>query len=107
MDFSGAMALEDGGQLNGIGQDSSGRAFLALAGLRRSAQKRQFCARALTKDGRRLTCAGKSISGGVNEDSVVVEQLLFDSPLNDIAYFMLGTREVETIEWTDVALPPR
>jgi hypothetical protein len=107
IDFSGGMALEDGGQLNGVGQDSSSRAFVAVAGLRRDTQARQFFARALTKDGERLACSGKSISGGTRDDSVMTERLLFDSPLNDIAYFMLGTRDVETMEWTDVALPPQ
>jgi serine/threonine protein kinase len=107
VDFSGGMALPGGGQLNGVGQDSSGRAFLALACVRRYTQTNQFYARALSRDGRRLSCACKSISGGTKEDSVLAERLFFDAPLNDLAYFTLGTRDVETMEWTNVALPPR
>ncbi|HXI52926.1 MAG TPA: hypothetical protein VNH84_15530, partial [Candidatus Saccharimonadales bacterium] len=95
------------GQLNGVGQDARGAAFLAVAVLRRAAQSNQVYATALRKDGERLICTGKSSGGGVNDDSVLAERLLFDAPLNDIAYFKLGAREMETMEWTNVALPSR
>jgi hypothetical protein len=95
------MTLEGNGQLNGIGQNIDGHAFVSLAYAPAKMKLRQFGVVAVTKDGREL----RSGSGGRSDSGVRVEEFTFDLQLADVAKFIIGTRPVRTNEWKNVVLP--
>ena len=102
---SASMSLEGGGQLNGIGQNVDGKAFVAIATDGGKLQARRFGALAITKDGRELISSGGGVSGNAGGAGVQVADFTFDTPLADVSKFLIGTRPVCTIEWKDVVLP--
>jgi hypothetical protein len=94
------MTLEGNGQLNGIGQNVDGKAFVSLAFESAKMQSRQFGVVAVTKDGRQM------LSGsGWSDTGVRAEEFTFDLPLADVAKFIIGTRPIRTNEWKNVVLP--
>jgi hypothetical protein len=103
--------LEGDSQLNGIGQDASGKTFVAIAIAAEKNAARRFGVIAVTRDGlemEAITSTGDN-SGG---RAVSTARFLFDARLSDIAQFRVGTRPIRTMEWKDVALyrelpPPR
>ena len=102
--FSGMMSLEGRSQLNAVGQNVLGRAFVAIAVDAKKLQGRQFDVVAITKDGRELPHTGWGRAGPV-DDGVRVENFDFTIPLTDVAKFIIGTRPVRTMEWKNVVLP--
>jgi hypothetical protein len=102
--FSGMMSLEGGSQLNAVGQNVLGRAFVAIAVDAKKMQGRQFDVVAITKDGRELPHAGWGRAGPV-DGGVRVENFDFPTPLADVAKFLIGTRPIRIHEWKNVVLP--
>jgi hypothetical protein len=103
--FSGAMSLEGGSQLNGIGQNAQDRAFVAIAVDANGMSDRQFDVIAVTQGGRQMESAGRR-SGGTIGAGVRVEDFDFELALAYVAKFRIGTRPIRTYEWKDVVLPP-
>ena len=103
---STSMSLEGGSQLNGMGQDVDGRAFVAIAVAAKKMSSRQFDAVAIAKDGRELPPAGSERGGTIGGD-VRIERFEFEVPLTDVTKFIIGTRPIRTNEWKDVVLPPK
>ncbi len=101
---SDSMTLEGNGQLNGVGENIDGRAFVSLAYDAAKMKSRRFGVRAILKDGRELMTGG-SWSGNGNGTGVRVEEYSFDLPLSDVAKFIIGTRPIRMMEWTNVVLP--
>ena len=100
-----SMSLEGNSQLNGMGQNVDGKAFVAIAVDAGKMKSRRFGVVAVTKDGRDLTTGG-SWSGNADGTGVRVEEFEFAVPLADVAKFVIGTRPIRTREWNDVVLPP-
>jgi hypothetical protein len=98
------MSLEGGSQLNGVGQDVDGRAFVAIAVDVKNMQTRQFDVVAVARDGREIRSAGSGSSGAVGAE-FRVEHFDFELPLAAVAEFLIGTRPIRTVEWKDVVLP--
>jgi len=103
-DYYGMMSLEGGSQLNGIGQNAKGRAFVAIAVDSKEMQSRAFDVLAVTKDGREIPFTGRE-TGGTAGTGVRVENFDFEIPLSDAAKFIIGTHPIRTEEWTNVVLP--
>jgi hypothetical protein len=103
-DESGVMAVGEGSQLNGVGQNAEGKAFLALAVNMEKDAAIQFGVVAVTKDGRNLQPSGRT-SGGSNGGGVHVQRFTFDTSLANIAHFRLGMRPVRSVEFRNVRLP--
>jgi hypothetical protein len=104
-DNNGIIAIEGSGQINGIGQDAAGKAFIAIAFEAQKTSQRRLGAIATTKDGRELEPVGSATGGNSNGTGVSIARFRFDVPLSDIAHFRVGTRPVRTMEWKDVVLP--
>jgi serine/threonine protein kinase len=102
--FSGGTSLEGNSQLNGVGQNADGKAFVAIAEDAAKLKTRQFDVIAVAKDGRQLPHEGWGRFGPVNE-GIRVENFDFPIPLSDVAKFIIGTRPIRTVEWKDVVLP--
>ncbi len=100
---STSMSLEGGSQLNGVGQNVDGRAFVAIAVDAQKMKARKFGVVAVAKDGRELSPAGSG-SGGTVGGGVWVESYDFEIPLVDVAKFIIGTRPIRTNDWKDVVL---
>lgn len=98
------MSLEGGSELNGVGQDVDGRAFVAIAVDVKSMPTRQFDVVAVAHDGREIRSAGGGSSGAVGA-GFRVENFDFELSLADVAKFIIGTRPIRTVEWKDVVLP--
>ncbi len=101
--FSG-MSLEGNSQLNGVGQNVAGKAFVAIAEDVAKLKTRQFDVMAVTKDGRELPHQGWGRAGPVDE-GIRVENFDFEIPLAEVAKFIIGTRPIRTNNWQDVVLP--
>jgi serine/threonine protein kinase/LysM repeat protein len=102
--FSGMMGLEGNSQLNAVGQNVAGMAFVAIAVDAKKMQAREFDVVAITKDERELPHQGWGRSGAV-DGGVRVENFEFYVPITDVAKFIIGTRPVRTNEWRNVELP--
>ena len=72
-DQNGIVALGNGSQFNGVGQDLEGKAFFAIAVDMKQDAARQYGVAAVTKDGRELTCS-KVESGGGTGQAVQVQR---------------------------------
>ncbi len=68
-----SMTLEGNGQLNGVGENIDGRAFVSLAYDAAKMKSHRFGVRAILKDGRELMTGG-SWSGNGNDTGVRVEE---------------------------------
>ena len=99
-----SMVLKDGSMLNGVGQNVDGRAFVAIAVHAHKPGLWRFGVVAVTKDGRHLT-TGPSESGSPDGPGVSAAEFTFTVPLADVAKFIIGTRPIRTMEWTNVVLP--
>jgi len=86
--------LEGGGHINAVGQNADGKAFVSLAVNGDKLKSRRFGVVAVTKDGRELISTGGT-----------VENFVFEAPLADVAKFIIGTRPIRTVDWTNVVLP--
>lgn len=102
---STSMSLEGDSQLNGVGQNVDGRAFVSVAVDAKKMASRKFGAIAVDKAGRQVTPVGTE-SGGTVGSGLRVESFDFEMPLADVAKFIIGARPVRTNEWKDVVLPP-
>jgi hypothetical protein len=98
-DFNTSVALEDGGQLTGIGQNSDGNAFVAIAMVSEKALSRQFGVVAVTKDGRELESLGRSTAGSSDATGVQSERFVFSVPLAGVAHFRIGSRPIRSIDF--------
>lgn len=101
---SASMSLEGGGQLNGIGQNVDGKAFVAIAADAGRLQGRRFGALAITKDGRELASSGGGVSGSADGAGVQVADFRFNTPISNVTKFIIGSRPVRTNEWKNVVL---
>jgi serine/threonine protein kinase len=103
---STSMSLEGGSQLNGMGQDVDGRAFVAIAVDARKMMSRVFDVIAVAQNGREHSAAGTK-RGGTGGSGLRVENFNFEIPLADVARFRIGSRAIRTNEWSGVVLPPK
>jgi tRNA A-37 threonylcarbamoyl transferase component Bud32 len=103
---STSMSLEGGSQLNGMGQDVDGRAFVAIAVDARKMMSRVFDVIAVAQNGREHSAAGTK-RGGTVGSGLRVENFNFEIPLADVARFRIGSRAIRTNEWSGVVLPPK
>jgi hypothetical protein len=110
--FRGVMPLEGDGMVNIVGQDPKyGWAFIGFSYDAAALPGRQMSAEAVTRDGRTLVSRG--IVAGGQSDGTGVEraagvraaQFIFPVPLADVTKFIIGTRPIRTMEWTNVVLP--
>jgi hypothetical protein len=99
-----SMTLEGDSQLNGVGQNVDGQAFVAIAVDAGRLKSRRFGVVAVTKDGHELTTSPSETSFA-GDAGVSVAVFEFNVPLADLARFIIGTRPVHTMEWKDVVLP--
>jgi predicted Ser/Thr protein kinase len=99
-----AMDLEGESQLNGLGQDVDGNAFVSIAVNADKMKGRKFGVLAVTRDGHEQISGGGR-SGNIGGTGVGVEEIDFNVPLADVAKFRIGTRPIRTMEWKDVVLP--
>ena len=99
-----SMSLEGDSELNGVGQNVDGKAFVAIAANAGKMKSRRFGVVAVTRDGRELTTSGGESSNS-DGTGVRVEEFVFDVPLADVAKFIIGTRPIRTNEWRNVVLP--
>ena len=83
-DEEGIVALGNGSQFSGVGQDAKGKAFFAIAVDMKQDADRQFGVVAVTRDGRDLQSSGGGSGGGVGEP-VHVQRFTFAAPLADIS----------------------
>ena len=100
-----SMTLESGSKLGSVGQSLEGRAFVSLAVNNAKLGNRRFGVVAITKDGRELI-VGPSHSGINSPEGTGTMQFEFGVPLAEVKAFRIGTREIRTVEWRDVMLPP-
>ena len=103
-DFNGTTSLEGNSILNGIGQNAQGRAFVAIAVNAKNMQSRVFDAVAVAKDGREISHLGSGRGGSVGS-GVDWGKFEYAVPLSDVSKFIIGTRPIRTMEWTNVVLP--
>jgi len=87
----------------GIGDDHKHHAFIGWTGPNHT--KVQYNAIALLKSGRRIRTyrSGNTIR---NTDGILVSSNTFPVPLRDIETFEIRSREVKTVEFRDVVIPP-
>lgn len=103
-DYSGSMTLEANSQLNGLGQNSEGEAFIAISADTRKDSGRRFMVLAVTIDGKELAATGGERGGTVGAP-FQVERFKFPVPVSQISHFKVGTRPIRTVEWKNVPLP--
>jgi predicted Ser/Thr protein kinase len=103
-DFTGGMSLTRNAQLNGIGQNARGEAFVAIAVDTKADAAEQFGALAVMPDGRELQPSGSFLGGNSDGRGVNVQRFEFPVPLSEIVKFRIGTRPIRSIEWKNVAL---
>ncbi|HEU5122942.1 MAG TPA: hypothetical protein VFW05_02645 [Verrucomicrobiae bacterium] len=101
--FNGVMSLEGGSQLNGIGQNGRGQAFVAIAVDSESMRSRQFVVTAQTLEHGELKYEGFSRDG--NSERFSVMSFNFGVPLSQVVKFHIGTRPIRTNVWKNVILP--
>jgi serine/threonine protein kinase len=99
-----SMTLEDESMLNGVGQNAAGNAFVSIAVNTDKMKSRKFSVEALTKDGHRLMTSPNESSFADGSGASVAE-FDFNVPLTGVAKFIIGTRPIRTVEWTNVTLP--
>ena len=100
-----SMSLEGNSQLDAVGQNVDGHAFVSLAVNASELQTRRFGVVAVTKGGRELVPSGGATSGSGDGTGVSSESFEFEMPLDQVARFRIGTRPVRVMEWKDVLLP--
>ena len=103
-DYSGYYGLFGGSQISSIGQDAKGNTLVAIGVNPETIKTRQYCVQAVTKDGRKLMSGG-GISGNSDGSGPQLSRFYFQVPLSDVAKFIIGTRPIRTMEWTNVVLP--
>ena len=104
-DFNGAMSLAgDSALLNGLGQTAQGQAFVAIAINASQLKSRVFEVVAVAKSGREILphLSDHIGSGGSGAN---VAKFEFEIPLSEVEKFIIGTRPIRTMEWTNVVLP--
>ncbi len=99
--------LENESLLGGFGQNVDSNAFVSIIENGGKMKSRKFDVQALTKDGQRLNSTGNSADYLGDGSGPHVEQFNFDTPLVNVAKFVVGTRPIRTMEWKDVRLPGR
>ena len=102
----GIIALGNGSQFSGVGQDLEGKTFFAITVDMKRDAVRQFGVVAVTKDGRELQRSSIT-SGGETGGALRVQRFTFAAPLADIAHFRLGTRPVRTADLQNVCIRPK
>jgi serine/threonine protein kinase len=103
-DYNGYLAILGGSQLGSIGQDARGNTLVTIGVNPQTLKTRQYCVQAVTKDGRKLMSGG-GISGNSDGSGPQLSRFYFQVPLSDVAKFIIGTRPIRTMEWTNVVLP--
>ncbi len=98
------MSLEGGSQVNGVGQDAEGNAFLSIAVNAAGRNNRRFGAHLVTRDGRELASSASASSGNADA-GVRVERFEFNARLAEVAHFQVGDRLIWDKQWNAVALP--
>lgn len=94
----------DGYTIAGIGNTADGKASISFALDLSKMSGSVVGAMAVTKNGKELQYhSWKPPESGTT--GVATEKFEFDAPLADVAKFIIGTRPIRTMEWTDVMLP--
>lgn len=96
-------AFGDGAVITGFGDDSEHHAFIGWS--KRKNDKESYDAVAVLKSGHRIR-AFRSSSVTMGEDKNEVTSTAFPVPLRDIKTFQIRSREVKTVEFPNVAVPP-
>jgi tRNA A-37 threonylcarbamoyl transferase component Bud32 len=104
-DFRGLLTLDGDGQVAGVGEDSDGRAFIAIAVNASELPGKRYGAVAVLRDGRELI-GSASRSGPSDGRGWSITRFTFPSPLSEVEEFVLGTRAVRIARWRGVKLPP-
>ena len=94
----------DSALLNGLGQTAQGQAFVAIAINASQLKSRVFEVVAVAKSGREILphLSDHIGSGGSGAN---VAKFEFEIPLSEVEKFIIGTRPIRTMEWTNVVLP--
>jgi len=103
-DYSGYLGIFGDSQLGSIGQDARGNTLVTIGVNPQTIKTRQYCVVAVTKDGRKLMSGG-GISGNSDGSGPQLSRFYFHVPLSDVAKFIIGTRPIRTVEFTNVVLP--
>ena len=103
-DYSGYLGIFGDSQLGSIGQDARGNTLVTIGVNPQTIKTRQYCVVAVTKDGRKLMSGG-GISGSSDGSGPQLSRFYFHVPLSDVAKFIIGTRPIRTVEFTNVVLP--
>lgn len=93
----------DGTVITGFGDDSEHHAFIGWS--KRKKDEELYDAVAVLKSGSRIRTFKRS-SVTVGEDKNEVTSTAFPVPLRDIKTFQIRSREVKTVEFRDVVIPP-
>lgn len=100
-DFHGFMALGNGCLLSAFGDGKDHHAFVSWS--KAAEEKKLYDAVAVLKDGRRLGANGRQ---GGGSGSTYVERLQFETVLEEIAHFQIRSRDVRTVTFDRVVVPP-
>jgi hypothetical protein len=101
---NGLLMLPGESQLDSIGQNARGNAFLTISVNSKTMKTLRYGVTAITKDGREFTSSG-GITGQLDGTGPQVAHFDFEVPLAEVAQFLIGTRTIHTFEWQDVILP--
>jgi hypothetical protein len=98
-----SLSFGDGAVITGFGDDSEHHAFIGWS--KRRNDEELYDAVAVLKSGSR-TRTFRSSSVRMGDDRNVVTSTAFPVPLRDIKAFQIRSREVKTVEFRDVVIPP-
>jgi len=93
----------DGTVITGFGDDSENHAFIGWS--KRKNDKELYDAVAVLKSSRRIRAFRRS-GVTVGDDKNLVETSTFSVPLREVKAFQMRSREVQTVEFRDVMIPP-
>jgi hypothetical protein len=102
----GVIALGNGSQFNGLGQDFEGHAFVALAVDASQDAERQFAVTAVAASNPGIQHPGLPTIGASTSSSVRIERFSFPCALANVREFKIQARPLRTAEFTNVVLHP-
>jgi serine/threonine protein kinase len=97
-------SLEGESELNGVGQNADGFAFVSIAVNTTQMASRKFGVLAMTKDGRELEPTSADSTGFEGGPGVRAERYNFSVSLADVEKFIIGTRPIRIMEWKNIVL---
>jgi hypothetical protein len=97
--------LENESLLGGFGQDTDSNAFVSITENGNAMKSRKFDVQAVTRDGQQLDSTGASENYLGDGNGPRVEKFTFSTPIANVAKFVVGTRQIQMMEWKNVKLP--